>query len=64
MSNEITEKAQVINIKDNTILIFKINGYIEVERHKELKDKLIEQTGCRCLLLGDGIELSKVLNKE
>ncbi len=56
--------TQIINIKDNSVLIFKIKGIISKENYIELRNRIEEQTKCKCLLLSEDIDLISVLNIE
>lgn len=55
-------RIQIVNIKDNSVLIFKLKGRIDEEDGTKLRNRITEQTKCRCLLLGDEIDLISVLN--
>ena len=54
--------TQVININKDSALIFKAIKPCEIK--KEYKECLEKETGCKCIILGQDIELEKILNKK
>lgn len=58
----IVRNTQVINVNEDSILIFKIMKPCEVK--KEYKEDLGKKLGCKCIILGQDMELEKVINKK
>lgn len=62
--NQTIDKVKAIDISSNTVLIFTLKGGIDKEARNKLKSMLEEETKCKCILLGDRIELTNILSKE
>lgn len=56
------KQTQVINIDNDTVLIFKVKDINIIT--EEYTRYLEERTGCKCIILRQDIELEKVLKKK
>lgn len=62
--NQAIDKVKAIDINSNTVLIFTLKGRIDKEARNKLKSMIEKETKCKCILLGDGIELTNILSKQ